>query len=361
MVDKPTLTSPPPAPNRNQPGNDFAGKADAWVLWQQDEHVPEVQQAVDYIEQEADIAEAASDSASVAAGVAGATEWISGASYTAGDPVWSPADKGTYRARTTHSGVTTDPSEDTTNWAGVTVQNLQRSTHDTAGTRALVQGAYGGAGGLQLDLVEARTPNDTADDFDIPAGFWVTSTTTTGLPDLVNVWDAFSSTQFGVLGVWYSGANCFQEWTPNFNDDLTFRRRSTGLSSSPTWGDWYVVHNSATLNGTVAGGLSRPTGALAEYGANSNGEYFRQWNRWQMCFFTADGTGVSGTWTFPAAFTAIYYVDCTCFGPSTPAKIHVGLEQPSLAAVDWELFNVNDGSTTAAGARDKTFTAFGVW
>jgi hypothetical protein len=46
-----------------------------------------------------------------------AAAWSSGASYSIGDNVWSPVNYATYRAKTNHSGETTDPSLDTTNWA----------------------------------------------------------------------------------------------------------------------------------------------------------------------------------------------------------------------------------------------------
>mgnify|MGYP001025385784 CR=1 FL=1 len=56
--------------------------------------------------------------ASAGAGNAGAelASWVSAASYTEGDAIWSPADYQSYRAKTTHSGETTDPSSDATNW-----------------------------------------------------------------------------------------------------------------------------------------------------------------------------------------------------------------------------------------------------
>ena len=63
-------------------------------------------------------ATAAANSATAAAASAASAgnAWVSGASYTAGTLVYSTVDYQTYRAITTHSGVTTDPSEDTTNW-----------------------------------------------------------------------------------------------------------------------------------------------------------------------------------------------------------------------------------------------------
>jgi hypothetical protein len=60
----------------------------------------------------------AASSATAASQVAAA--WVSGASYTVGAVVWSPSDYASYRAKTTHSGITTDPSLDTTRWQNLT-------------------------------------------------------------------------------------------------------------------------------------------------------------------------------------------------------------------------------------------------
>ncbi|MEP2955515.1 MAG: hypothetical protein ABJO80_11475 [Sulfitobacter sp.] len=57
-----------------------------------------------------------------AAAAAGASEWVSEASYTANvSAVVSPVNQQTYRAKTTHSGVATDPSSDATNWTVLTI------------------------------------------------------------------------------------------------------------------------------------------------------------------------------------------------------------------------------------------------
>ena len=57
-----------------------------------------------------------SATAAAASAASAGDAWVSGASYTAGTLVYSTVDYQTYRAITTHSGVTTDPSEDETNW-----------------------------------------------------------------------------------------------------------------------------------------------------------------------------------------------------------------------------------------------------
>lgn len=63
-----------------------------------------------------DDAEAAADASAVSAN---ATAWVSGGSYTQGDVRWSLLNFASYRAKTTHSGLTTDPRDDTTNWSPV--------------------------------------------------------------------------------------------------------------------------------------------------------------------------------------------------------------------------------------------------
>ncbi len=66
---------------------------------------------------ETNAANSATAAANSAASVASA--WSSGASYSVGTLVYSTVDYQTYRAITTHSGETTDPSSDTTNWVSM--------------------------------------------------------------------------------------------------------------------------------------------------------------------------------------------------------------------------------------------------
>jgi len=62
----------------------------------------------------------ASAAASAAVASANAVLWVSAGSYTAGQNRYSPINYLTYRAITTHSGETTDPSLDATNWVKLT-------------------------------------------------------------------------------------------------------------------------------------------------------------------------------------------------------------------------------------------------
>lgn len=135
------ITALPTAPSRARPST-FAAEGDAFLAALAT-FVTEVNASGAYIDgvgTEVDNdATAAANSASAAAGSANtalghansastyadtaansvasvASAWSSGASYSVGTLVYSTVDYQTYRAITTHSGETTDPSSDTTNW-----------------------------------------------------------------------------------------------------------------------------------------------------------------------------------------------------------------------------------------------------
>jgi hypothetical protein len=61
-------------------------------------------------------ATAATAAAAAATAAANVTKWVSGTTYTEGVVVWSPITYLSYRRKSTGAG-TTDPSEDSTNWA----------------------------------------------------------------------------------------------------------------------------------------------------------------------------------------------------------------------------------------------------
>lgn len=121
----PPITTLPAAPSRQDPAN-FADEADAFLgalptfgtqANALASYVDGVAAAVDTdATNAAASAEAAAASETAAIAAAGAVAWVSGSSYTIGDTVWSPTNFQTYRAKTTHSGVSTDPLDDTTNW-----------------------------------------------------------------------------------------------------------------------------------------------------------------------------------------------------------------------------------------------------
>lgn len=129
----PPITTLPTAPSRSRP-TVFADEADAF-LSALPNFGDQANSLADYVETQAAAvasnassaassatsasASATSAAASATAAAQVAAAWVSGASYTVGTVVYSPIDFQTYRAITTHSGLTTDPSEDATNWVAI--------------------------------------------------------------------------------------------------------------------------------------------------------------------------------------------------------------------------------------------------
>lgn len=99
-----------------------AGAAKEWAIKAEDSTVDGTSfSALHYSAKASASATSAANSATAAANSAAslASAWVSGASYSAGTLVYSTVDYQTYRAITTHSGETTDPSSDTTNWVSM--------------------------------------------------------------------------------------------------------------------------------------------------------------------------------------------------------------------------------------------------
>ena len=122
----PPISNLPSPPSRQDPAN-FADEADAF-LGALPTFQGEVNAAGTYIDGKAAEVDAdattAESAKNAAIAVADATAWVSGASYCSGDAVLSLIDYQTYRAKTTHSGVSTDPSSDSTNWAQISASAI---------------------------------------------------------------------------------------------------------------------------------------------------------------------------------------------------------------------------------------------
>lgn len=110
----PSFTTPPEAPNRQQP-TVFATNMDAFLSWLVS-FASDLTTAVSWIGEKTAAVEAA-------AGGATADPWVSGGTYAVGESYYSPATFQSYRAKTNHSGLTTDPSLDDTNWAVYTLSS----------------------------------------------------------------------------------------------------------------------------------------------------------------------------------------------------------------------------------------------
>lgn len=122
----PPISTLPTPPSRQDPAN-FATEADAF-LGALPTFQSQVNAAGTYIDGKAsevdtDATAAAGSAASAAASASAASQvasvWVSGGTYTIGNVKFSPITYSSYRAKTNHSGVTTDPSIDTTNWANI--------------------------------------------------------------------------------------------------------------------------------------------------------------------------------------------------------------------------------------------------
>jgi len=152
----PPITTLPSPPSRQDPAN-FATEADAFLGALPDfgDEANALGSYLDGVASDVDTdATAAAASASAAATSAAnaaasataasleASAWSSGASYTVGSVVYSPIDFQTYRAITTHSGETTDPSLDVTNWVSIS--------------------AGGGGGGLTSQTATTTTTSQTS-------------------------------------------------------------------------------------------------------------------------------------------------------------------------------------------------------
>ncbi len=110
MAD-PNITLPPVMPNRRE--GFFSERMDAFLIWLADFAV-EITAAIAWIGERSAATEAA-------AGGAAADAWVSGGDYSAGQSFYSPLNFQSYRAKTDHSGVLLDPSQDATNWAVYTL------------------------------------------------------------------------------------------------------------------------------------------------------------------------------------------------------------------------------------------------
>lgn len=115
----------PPAPDRRDPDN-FPAKGDA-LMSALDPMVTQINTSIDginsaqtAIDQSKTAAQAAASTAAAQASIAESASkvvpWVSGTTYTINSVVISQVNFQTYRKRTTTTGGTTDPANDTANW-----------------------------------------------------------------------------------------------------------------------------------------------------------------------------------------------------------------------------------------------------
>lgn len=122
--------------------------------------------------------------------------------------------------------------------------------------------------------------------------------------------------------------------------------------------------------GTVSESSGTPTGALLEYGSNSNGEYLRFADGTQICWMLISvtdqaidnsyGSLYQGTrsWTYPASFSSTPTVHCSHFKWGTGAAWGaISITQTSSATLrGFDVLSRASGTTTVISA-----VAFGRW
>ena len=149
-VVPPTMTAPPPAPDRADRAT-FSARATALAEFNKTTGVPEMQTAINSAytnavsaHEAADEAAANQNSAELARDVAiinaqaaaassGATEWTSG-TYSTGVRKWSPSNQRLYSRRAPGGASPTDPASDKTNWAPVPIDLPNEVISGTSGT-----------------------------------------------------------------------------------------------------------------------------------------------------------------------------------------------------------------------------------
>lgn len=262
-----TVTALPTAPDRNDPPT-FSARSDALVA-----------ALATFVSECNTLASEVSANATAAAAseaAVGASAWVSAASYTAGDVVYSPSDYKAYRAKTTHSGQTTDPSSDSTNWA--LVSGLGDATVSTA-QEFLNKTINLASNTITTTLAELNTAVSDATLVDTTSTQTISGKTITGLildggvtEEVAAVADGASvvlDPANGTIQTWTLGANrspAFTgfddgQWMALFIDDgtaytITWPSMQWSGGSAPTLATTgYTAVVLVKISGTVYGGL----------------------------------------------------------------------------------------------------------
>ena len=134
----PPIGAAPPVPSSLDPEATFDAQYEAFNTFERDVLVPGINAHTANVRANALAAETAAqnagtakqaaeqaainaqNSANAASAAAGATEWVTGASYSKNAIVWGQTQPGVlYRCILAHSGITTQPENDTTRWVFV--------------------------------------------------------------------------------------------------------------------------------------------------------------------------------------------------------------------------------------------------
>lgn len=212
----------------------------------------------------------------------------------------------------------------------ITGTAVQSSLTDATSGKLLKVGAFG-LGGSAIDLGASDNLNNIT-----ASGFYYNpasaNTTSNNYP---------VSSAGSLLVIYDSADRITQHFTTYGNSGVfasyTRSRASTG------WSAWRKVYDQGTIVGAVSQSSGIPTGAIIEYGNNSNGKYIRWADGTQACFQTVAPAVADEVWTFPAAFSTTD--DLVCLGgarTSTDANF-VSCRPPSVTNVAFNHWN-HDGT-----------------
>lgn len=128
------------------------------------------------------------------------------------------------------------------------------------------------------------------------------------------------------------------------------------MLSDGNWSVWYQLWTGENAVGTVSQSGGVPTGALFQYGSNSNGEFLRLADGTQYCWHSLNsGTGGNTFWTYPASFTGAVR------GSATPvvdgAARMAGFSAIGSSSLGFSVWNIAGARVAAA----TSLFAIGRW
>lgn len=330
-MQKPEISAdiPDDVPDRDRPAG-FSAISNAWVIWIRDGLYPFIQSALNYIEYALATIQAAIETILIAAASTNAQEWTSGGHYDAGDPVWSPLDFNTYRAKTDHSGLTTDPSLDNVNWGNAGIANVQTAAGDITPGRILTNGAHG-LGGDPLDWTGAGVDLDNPP---VQTAFALVDGSTVNGPGLNGALLVMSD---GTTGLAIAGSR-------NGNG-LRFRPQQGGI-----WGPYQEIYQHRSIVGTVSDDVSgNPTGAIIERGGNGfSNTYVKLADGTQICTLRRTGDA-EYTWPFPAVFAQVDGLQGSHVSDNSSRNWNIGFSDLTTSEVTFQVFDADNGVEISDG------------
>jgi Protein of unknown function (DUF2793) len=217
---------------------------------------------------------------------------------------------------------------------------VQTDPYDTTLGRVTLTGAFG----------VGRNGASSPDEYD----FATFATNPTGLYWYNNIGDSGPTAYGAVLAMNYGQTQQMRVAVGAGGGQMYFNSIDTGNVETP----WNRVYHDKNLIGAVSQAAGIPTGAVIERGSNANGEYIRFADGTQICFHRLAGnSSTDTTWTFSAAFISAGKISVSATSSGTLDAVFGSARAPTLAAVDFNLWNTAGNRQTAVA----TLSAVGRW